>query len=82
MSLRDTYGLACPGCGNDTRLIVEISTLAMLTDDGTEVFGEQYWGDASVCRCPICHHHARVADFAIDEPDPVSNDHHCHRKDD
>lgn len=79
--LRDIYGLACPACGNQSWLIVELVTLADLTSEGTEPFGDQYWGDASACRCPSCNHHATVADFAADD-EPVSNDNHCSRKDD
>ena len=58
--LRHTYGLACPRCGNDQSLIVELFTLAILTDDGTEVFGDQTWGDASSCRCRPCFQRQRL----------------------
>lgn len=83
MSLRDTYGLACPRCGNNERLVIEIVTMADLTADGTEPFGDHAWGDGSCCRCPCCTHHATLAGFRIGDgalPDAQDND--CHRKDD
>lgn len=64
MNLRTIYDLACPRCANDQRLIVEISTLAHLSAEGTEPFGDQYWGPSSACRCPQCDYHATVTAFA------------------
>lgn len=74
MSLRITYDLVCPRCVNDQRLIVEISTLAHLSTEGTEPFGDQYWGPSSACRCPQCDYHATVADFAAADPQHEGED--------
>lgn len=31
-------GLACPKCGNEQRLVIEVASLASVTDAGTDVF--------------------------------------------
>ena len=74
MSLRTIYDLVCPRCANDQRLIVEISTLAHLSAEGTEPFGDQYWGQSSACRCPQCDYHATVAAFAAADPQHKGED--------
>ena len=74
MSLRTTYDLVCPRCADDRRLIVEISTLAHLSAEGTEPFGDQYWGPSSVCRCPQCDYHATIASFAAADPQHEGDD--------
>ena len=61
--LRDTYQMACPKCGQDDELIVEITCQAVLTAEGTEPFGDHEWDDDSFCRCRACKHIGTVAEF-------------------
>lgn len=56
-------GIACPACGDDSSLTIEVRTLAHVTDDGAETFGHLEWDDASYAACPGCGHHGTLAAF-------------------
>lgn len=56
-------GLACPKCGNDSELIIEAKTLAAVTDDGAEAFGDMEWDESSFAQCPECKHHGCLREF-------------------
>jgi len=56
-------GIACPRCGNDERVIIAVETLATVTDDGAETFGDMEWDDDSFTRCPECDYWGRLAKF-------------------
>ena len=58
-------GIACPKCGNDTRIYIEARTLAVVTDNGAETFGDMEWGGESYAECPECRHHGTVEEFRI-----------------
>jgi hypothetical protein len=62
-SLLDTFGLACPRCGNAQVLHIAITCLSRVTSDGSEPFGDHEWDRASLCVCPDCNHAATVGDF-------------------
>lgn len=62
--LRDVFDLACPACGQAEHLLINITTLARVTADGTEPEGDHEWDDASYCRCPECGRGGTVADFS------------------
>ena len=57
------HGLSCPRCGNDSRLTIEVTTLARVTDDGAEAFGDMHWDANSFAECPQCHHEGTLAAF-------------------
>lgn len=69
-------GLACPKCGNYHRLIIEVASLASITDQGTDVFGDIQWYDSSYCECPDCWHRGTVADFQTPSQEEVSIQQH------
>jgi hypothetical protein len=64
-TVRHVFNMACPTCGSDEDLLVDITTLAYLTPDGTEPTGDHDWDDDSDCRCSACDHAGRVSDFRI-----------------
>ena len=68
-------GLACPRCGNDSRFTIEVRTLAHVTDDGAETFGDMHWDANSFVECLECHHQATLAAFqAADAPTSTTNE--------
>ena len=66
-TVRDEWGIACPNCGCDDRLQVQLTTMADLTPDGTEPFGDQEWDDTSFMRCASCGTSRRVTDFYVED---------------
>jgi hypothetical protein len=66
-TLRDTFELACPKCGQAEALEVQITAMALLTRDGTEPFGDHEWDDNSLCRCPECDHSGNISAFTVAE---------------
>lgn len=65
-SVRETFGLACPKCGSDERILVEVTTFVRLHPDGTESAGDEEWGPDSYCECRNCSHQAQVSAFDVD----------------
>jgi hypothetical protein len=70
-TVREAWELACPNCGSDEHIEIEITCTALLTADGTDTSaaseGGHYWEKQSPCRCDACNHEATVADFSTDE---------------
>ena len=66
-------GLACPNCGNHQRLVIEATSLASVTDEGTDMFGDVQWYDTSYCECPDCWHRGCVKDFTTNPQPQPSN---------
>ena len=66
-TVRDEWDLACPDCGSDEHLQVELTTMADLTPDGTTPFGDQEWDPTSYMRCENCGRDGHVRDFTAEE---------------
>jgi hypothetical protein len=64
-TVKSIFSMACPTCGSDEDLLVDITTLAYLSADGTEATGDHDWDDDSGCRCSACDHTGQVKDFRI-----------------
>lgn len=62
-TVKSIFNMACPACGSDEDLLVDITTLAYLSADGTEATGGHDWDDDSACRCSACDHTGQVKDF-------------------
>jgi DNA-directed RNA polymerase subunit RPC12/RpoP len=62
-------GISCPKCGNDSRLIVAVRSLAEVTDDGAETFGDMEWDEGSYAECPECGHQGALGEFRIPTDD-------------
>ena len=59
-------GIACPKCGNESRIYIEARMLVEVRDDGAEPFGDMEWGDGSYAECPKCCHRGTLEEFRID----------------
>lgn len=68
--------IACPRCGNDSRIIVEVITLAEVTDDGAEMFGDMEWDDGNYAECPECRYRGTIGEFRIpaDNANPTTEE--------
>jgi len=66
-TVRDEWNLECPSCHSDERLQVALTTMADLTPEGTDPWGDHEWDDKSFMRCAGCGHCGCVADFEIPE---------------
>lgn len=64
-SLRDIYALACPDCGQDYALDIQIFCMSRISADGSELFGDHEWDRDSFCLCPDCGHSGDVSDFTV-----------------
>lgn len=58
-------GIVCPKCGNDAMVYIEARTLAVVTDDGAETFGDMEWDSDSYAECPDCQHRCTLKEFRI-----------------
>lgn len=67
VSVRDTFGLACPHCDRDDGIIVSTSECVRLLPDGTESVSDQEWALDSAVHCRHCGHAGIVAQFADDD---------------
>ncbi|MEQ1731911.1 MAG: hypothetical protein ABL982_26350 [Vicinamibacterales bacterium] len=65
-SLREIFALACPKCGQDDALDIQIACMSQITADGSEPYGDHDWDGASYCSCPECGYSSDVADFTLD----------------
>lgn len=66
-SVRDIFGVACPGCGSDGELMVVVTVWAALSTDGTEPEGDHEWNEDSAMSCRACGHGGKVAAFRCEE---------------
>lgn len=61
--LRD---FACPNCGGRTAFVVNVTTFADLSDDGTDAnVRDHEWGDMSPMRCLRCDHARDAWEFRV-----------------
>lgn len=65
-SVRETFGLACPKCGQDDHLHLSVDAFVHLLPDGTEIVGDEEWGPFSRCGCTACNYWATAERFDID----------------
>lgn len=70
-TVRETFGLACPKCGRDDHLIVEVTTMVRLYPEGTESVGDEEWGPDSNCACTTCDFRDRVEVLMVPYGDEV-----------
>jgi len=55
----------CPACGNEESFRIAATTIATVTDDGTEDHGDMEWDDDSYAECPQCHRHGALKEFKV-----------------
>lgn len=64
--VRDLFEIACPQCGDDSKLRILIETWAPLSPDGTDANdGEHHWDRRSSCACDGCNYLGSVSDFSL-----------------
>lgn len=56
-------GFRCPKCSSIGPFRIVVTTLALVTDDGTEDFQGADWDDDSYCHCVSCQHDGIVEEF-------------------
>lgn len=68
-------GIRCPECGQEDEFKIEVTTVMLVTDDGTEVdrYAETEWTDASYILCPECERFGKVAEFTVNDPSEEEN---------
>lgn len=66
-TVREEYDLICPQCGSDEHLAVELTTMADLTPEGTDPYGDQEWDHNSYMRCRNCGSDGAVCTFYVEE---------------
>lgn len=76
MTVLKNWGMACPGCGESSRIEIEAKVWVLLTTDGTDadeaVSGSGHeWDDASQAKCQGCDREGVVSDFKVKEPAEV-----------
>jgi hypothetical protein len=59
-------GIACPKCGNDSRMYIGVYTLAEVTDDGAETFGDMEWDSDSYAKCTHCAYDGKLKAFHVE----------------
>jgi len=58
-------GMNCPKCGANEPFGIEISTTAIMFDQGNEYISDIYWDGESHCTCQSCQFDGRVKDFTV-----------------
>lgn len=70
-TVRSFWGMACPACGEDSRIDVDALVALRLTPDGTDIMqsgsSSEEWDDDSPAICCACGHSGTVDDFTIKE---------------
>lgn len=60
-------GIACPTCDGTGPFNIEVTTTALMFDDGVEKFsGDTTWDDDSPIHCLNCNIRALVKDFSVE----------------
>lgn len=71
--------IKCPACGNEDKFRIAAHTIATVTDDGTEDYGDIEWDDGSYAECTECLKAGKLRDFQVDV-DAQGNCRHCGRE--
>jgi len=57
--------IKCPACGNEESFRIAATTMATVTDDGTDDHSGMEWDDDSYAECTQCPRHGTVKDFTV-----------------
>ena len=56
-------GMACPECSSLGPFYISVSTLMLISDEGTGDHGDTEWSNESYCRCKACGETSQVGWF-------------------
>lgn len=56
-------GMQCPKCGSLEPFAIEVSTVTLMYDDGSDGCRDMDFGDGSYCRCNMCDFEGVVENF-------------------
>jgi hypothetical protein len=57
--------IKCPACGNEESFRIAAKTIATVTDDGVDDYGDMEWDDDSYAECGECCRHGTLKDFTV-----------------
>ena len=63
--------IKCPACGNEESFRFAARTIATVTDDGVDDYGDMEWDDESYAECAACLRHGTLKDFSGRVSGPV-----------
>lgn len=69
-TVKDEWGLCCPGCGKDDGLIITADVQLLLTPNGTvehPTSGWHEWTEHSGCVCAYCDYGGNVSEFQVSD---------------
>lgn len=70
-SVRESWKIACPRCGDDQRIDICAAVWVRLTPDGTDVMGaangDHEWSEHSTAECQTCGHSGTLDSFEAGE---------------
>jgi hypothetical protein len=57
-------GLACPNCKQAENLLIEVTVIVVVTDNGIQRHSSHHsWDADSYCRCPLCAYSGALREF-------------------
>lgn len=85
MTVKDSWGMVCPSCGEDDSLEIAATIWVRLFDNGTDTdeatCHDHEWSDDSACKCASCDWTGTVAAATVRDdsdwsgsPDPSDPD--------
>jgi hypothetical protein len=59
--------IKCPACGNEEAFRIAATTIATVTDDGIDDYGDMEWHDDSFAECNACCRYGTLKDFKVQD---------------
>ena len=66
-TVREEWGMACPSCGRDDRLRIEMTRWGTLLPDGTAPDACHEWDRGNAAECQSCGWTGAVRDLDIEQ---------------
>ena len=62
--------IKCPACGYEYEFRIAAKTIATVTDNGIDDYGDLEWDADSYAECADCQHRGTLKDFTVAAPQP------------
>ncbi len=63
-TVKEIWGMCCPKCKQDDRIMVQVHMMVQLMPTGTDLDdGDHEWDSESVAECQACGYRSRVWEF-------------------